>query len=346
MAAAVALLLAATLLVSLALPLGAFADELDDARKGSVKVFVVTADKDRITGGSLRAYQVASRTDGAYVPLPGYERCGLDLGKSEFTKEDAETVSAFVSANDAQYVTSPVSETGTAFFGELGQGLYLIAQNEKAPGFLPIVPFLVLVPAVIDGRIVYDVTCSPKPVEREPDCEIPLIAEKQVTNAKTAKAPADTPFSFVLTPEKKGQPMPAGSDGTLDPETGAITVTRKGPGEVDFGKFGFMKADAGKTYVYTLREIKGTAQNYKYDTTIFTVTVSVTAEGDAVKCEMTLKDEGGKAYNKAVFHNTYSDPPPSVPSTGQLWWPAAVLAALGLIFMIAGLASFRRRERV
>ena len=313
---------------------------------GSITVKVVTSSGEIIPDGTLRAYFVASLSAQGYFSLtPDFAGCGLDLTQREFTEDDVAPVSGFASSNAVPYAVAAVDDAGQAVFGELKQGIYLIAQDLAPQAYLPILPFFVLVPTFTDGAAEYNVTCSPKPVDRAPDLTVPFTAEKDVLCKSGVTPPADTPFSFVLTPEQVGQPMPKSAENAPSAVTGALTVTRKGAGTVDFGSFAFTKADAGKTYVYRLRELKGSALHYTYDATVFTVSLhlSLDEKGNLV-CRRIVTDEGGKLYDEIIFSNEYDQGPPDIPRTGQLWWPVFALAGAGALLTIAGLWRRKRGE--
>ena len=202
-----------------------------------------------------------------------------------------------------------------------------------------------MVPEVTDGGYNYDVDCYPKPVTERGAIELEIAAEKKIIN-RGGTAPADTPFSFILTPEKADQPMPKTDNAQIDPRTGASVVTRKGAGTVSFGTLPINKQDIGKTYRYTIHEVKGTAQYFSYDVSVFTLTIAVTDAGDGEpKAAVAIIDENSKAVDHAVFTNIYEPPEkPEIPRTGQLWWPVVALAFFGLLLIILG-AGRRRSAR-
>ena len=309
---------------------------------GSITVTVVTSGNEIIPGGTLRLYYVAALSEaGAFSLNPAFADSGLDLKKAQFTKEDSDSVCAYAERTNAPYTTAAVDNSGEARFKDLANGLYLIAQDETAQGYLPILPFLVLMPTIKDGAAIYNVACSPKPVDKVPALSIPLIAEKEVLSLKDSKAPSDTPFTFVLTPAASGQPMPSGAAAGASSQS----VTRKGAGSVDFGVFNFTEADAGKTYVYTMKEVNGGALHYTYDTTVYTITYELYMdENGQLACRRTATDEGGKLLDEIVFSNEYAPNYPDIPRTGQLWWPVAAMAAAGFVLVLAGLICRRKEE--
>ena len=341
----VPVLIALCMLLCVAVP--AFASGVEDpAAAGNITVSLTSADGKALAGGSLRAYQVASLEDGyTFAFTPAFSGCEIDLSKHEFTEADCDTVIAFVEENHTPASkTAAVSEEGTAAFASLPLGMYLIAQDVAAEGYNPILPFLAVVPEMIDGVANYDVKCAPKSVEKTPDLSVPLTVEKKVISVNGNTPPSDTPFSFVLVPAEKGQPMPKNAQYNLSPD-GSLTVSRNGGGTVDFGSIAFTAADAGKTYVYSLREVKGAALYYTYDTSVYQISLRVYKdEKGALQCEFSAQDEGGKAYDDIVFNNTYNNDNPDIPRTGQLWWPVFALAGAGAVLTLAGLWRRRRGE--
>lgn len=84
-----------------------------------------------------------------------------------------------------------------------------------------------------------------------------------------------------------------------------------------YGKILFSKLnikEAG-TYVYTIKELNGGAEGYTYDTTVYTVTVTVKDGGEGIfVVDMVYTDENG-TVEKAVFENVYDY---KVPQTNDL----------------------------
>ena len=139
--------------------------------------------------------------------------------------------------------------------------------------------------------------------------------------------------------------MPQSADNPQLDADGALTITRKGAGTVNFGRFAFTAADEGKTYVYTLRELKGTALYYTYDTSVYKISLRIYRDEQGnLACSRTIADENGKAFNDIVFSNKYDPDEPDIPRTGQLWWPVFALAGAGAVLTLAGLWRRRRGE--
>ncbi len=321
-------------------------DAAETERVGCVTVNVLTSDGEIIPGGTLRAYCVATISeDGRYDFTPEFSGCDVDFSKTEFTQEDSNAVAAFAEAHSVNFAVAEVDNTGKVCFSDLKQGVYLISQDTTPSGYMPIVPFIVMIPTLENGATIYDVTCTLKPVDKAPNLMLPFTVEKDVISRGSGTAPTDTPFSFTLTPDKPGQPMPKNTDFTPDPVTGAITVTRRGAGTVDFGSFGFTMADADKTYIYHLRELKGTALYYTYDTTVYTVSLHLFVdEKGLLKCDRSIIDEGSKVFENIVFNNEYNSDKQNIPQTGQLWWPVFVLMGAGVLLIVMGLWRIRKED--
>ena len=324
----------------------------DLSKECSIVVHLFTFDKEPVTDGSAMLIQVAELTEGEegqyYKQNAGFGDLGFDPVEERFEDDTAEKLEKVAVQNDVPYTTAPFAEDGTAVFKGLVPGLYLLIQTEAVlesytamPACLALVPE---VPAFTeDGEYDYDVDAFPKPVTKIPPIEIEFTGEKVIA-CESGNAPADTPFSFILTPETADQPMPRIADAAIDPKTGATVVTRYGAGAFTFGKVAYDLTDIGKTYVYTIREIQGTEANYTYDKTVFTITVSITANKDGEpQAAVSVVNDSAKPAQNVKFTNTYN-PPPSIPQTGQLWWPIAVLGVVGLALIVFGVVRRRRNK--
>ena len=140
-----------------------------------------------------------------------------------------------------------------------------------------------------------------------PPIEIdPPIIEKVVEGEN---AP-ETEFTFLLRGEN-GAPMPQGSDGS----TKTLTIT--GSGEVEIGTFSF--ASPG-IYTYTVSELNTGAEGWTYDSTVYTLTFTVTLEDGALHASYTLT-KAGEAADKARFVNRYAPvEPDTVEISGTKTW--------------------------
>lgn len=188
-----AVLAALTLLVWCAAP--AFALEVVDlSRTGSIKVSLYDSEtSEAVGGGTLTLYRVAKvQKDNAnlsFVYTNGFEDCGVELGdlsEGELAGRLAEKIAA-----TAESTTVEISDFGTAEFGDLEVGLYLVVQTTAAENYNVINPFLVSVPIQENGSYVYDVDALPK----------------VGTAAKKTPEPPDTPDT-PDTPDKPDEENP------------------------------------------------------------------------------------------------------------------------------------------
>ena len=104
-------------------------------------------------------------------------------------------------------------------------------------------------------------------------------------------------FSFELQ-GLDGAPMPAGS-------TEGKAVAKNGAdGTISFGGISYDKAG---TYVYTMREVAGSSSGVAYDSTAYTVTVTVTDDGrGALQASHAITRDGQPVADKdTVFTNSY-----------------------------------------
>jgi pilin isopeptide linkage protein len=325
---------------------------VDLQRRGSVQVLVRDSKGEPLPGGTLRIYGVASLKEKKgsleFEITDAFSGCGKTSDDLFSDQSCAEDLVAYVEKAKPASLASAENKNGTVTFSQLLPGAYLVMQTESVPGYETMLPFILILPQLIDNEVIYDVTAKAKPVEPLPPGQTVIIAEKKVTVLSGA-APKDTLFSFVLTSETSGSPLPENTDAVYDKKNGTMTVSRTGEGTVKFGPLNFTAADVGKTYEYSIREVKGTASHYTYDTAVYYLTINVISAdgGKTIIVTNTLKDANGKRVSSAVFQNSYNggETPPEIPRTGQLWWPVLVMLPAG--FLLAALGVFcLRRERM
>lgn len=204
-----AVLAALTLLVWCAAP--AFALEVVDlSRTGSIKVSLYDSEtSEAVGGGTLTLYRVAKvQKDNAnlsFVYTNGFEDCGVELGdlsEGELAGRLAEKIAA-----TAESTTVEISDFGTAEFGDLEVGLYLVVQATAAEDYNVINPFLVSVPIQENGSYVYDVDALPKvgtaakktpePPDTPDTPDTPDKPDEENPNTPAAPGP-DNPDGWVL----------------------------------------------------------------------------------------------------------------------------------------------------
>lgn len=207
-----AVLAALTLLVWCAAPAVAL-EVVDLSRTGSIKVSLYDSEtSEAVGGGTLTLYRVAKvQKDNAnlsFVYTNGFEDCGVELGdlsEGELAGRLAEKIAA-----TAESTTVEISDFGTAEFGDLEVGLYLVVQTTAAENYNVINPFLVSVPIQENGSYVYDVDALPKvgtaakktpePPDTPDKPDTPDTPDKpEEENPNTPAAPGpDNPDGWVL----------------------------------------------------------------------------------------------------------------------------------------------------
>ena len=161
---------------------------------------------------------------------------------------------------------------------------------------------------------------------------VPVIIDPPVKKIVKGNPSKDETFTFQMKAVTEGAPMPAGA------KDGVLTMDIVGAGEKEFGEAEITKAG---TYVYEISEIDGKNENYKYDTTVYTLTVVVEeqADGTQVKLVKTETIEGGDG--QIVFTNTYTEPPVKTGDT-TIVMPYIVIGISALVLLI--MLLFRTRK--
>lgn len=335
----------------------------DLTQKGSITIKMVTKEGEPAGGGEMTVYQIAEVVvDNGFVfsPLSGYE--GLDIDMSEaaaLSADDAQKAAAYVANNGLSGKAVAIGDDGLGKLTGLDLGLYLVVETKKAPGFRPVLPFLMTIPYDQDGKYQYDVTSEPKmtPERMEPLVIVDPPVEKII---KGKNAPADTKFQFEFKSLDSSNPMPVNAKGSVDKGGPVVSQTADtivlqvvGAQSIEVGDITF--TEAGE-YCYQIRELNTGEKNYKYDDTVYWSRFEIVEDGgDLVLKEYLIKigDANGKEYYRGTdmqaatftFTNEYEPPetpPPHLPQTGQLWWPVALLLAAGAVCVAIGVYRKRR----
>lgn len=127
----------------------------------------------------------------------------------------------------------------------------------------------------------------------------PAVSDPPVKKVIAGDTPeTDSAFTFVLAAEDSSSPMPSGSS------RGTKTVTFAGAGSYEFGNITFTEPG---TYVYHIREEDTGAEGYTCDTSVCTLTYTVTEdkENNRLVCERTVTKDGTET-DAIVFVNTYT----------------------------------------
>ncbi len=165
-------------------------DVPDEDRLCSVTL-VMNYRGDPVGGGSLSIYRVGEvvEDDGNYsfAPTGDFADCGETFNDLE-DAELAVRLKRFAERNSIAAVsTRKIGSDGKVSFDKLPIGLYMIVQNQAAPGFKNIAPFLISLPYMEDGKYQYDLLAEPKTeLEPKPD-------EDPDPTPETPPAPEDDP---------------------------------------------------------------------------------------------------------------------------------------------------------
>ncbi len=136
----------------------------DTTRKGSITVTVKEFDGTPVCGGSLELIYIADLVEGGYEFTDALKDCGISLENLN-DGELPEQISGEITKRGIQGTVQDLGDLPTTTYSDLKVGLYLMRQKVNAPGYYDIEPFMICVPMMVDGEWVYDVECSPKPLE-------------------------------------------------------------------------------------------------------------------------------------------------------------------------------------
>lgn len=171
-----------------ALPITAFAQDLDFNQRGSIRVTLLEKNRTSpIAGAELSVFHVAtvalnSSGNLSYNYTGPFKDCGAALDDPEL----AIKLEQFLNAHPVTAIKAVTDSQGTAVCTDLPLGLYFIKQTNTVEGFAPCKPFLVTVPLLIDGVYQYNVEASPKTEASK----LTSITIKKVWNTgETSKTP-------------------------------------------------------------------------------------------------------------------------------------------------------------
>lgn len=153
----------------------------------------------------------------------------------------------------------------------------------------------------------------------------------------------------------KDMPMPPGS---ID---GVKIMDIEGAQEFGFGVVRYLKEGV---YVYRISEIDMGDKDYTYDRTVYTLTRVIGKKDGKLTVEDTVEMDSS-TVEQMQFENTYTDPgpnadpdkptpppgptpedpKPTLPQTGQLWWPVPFLLILGMLLLGAGIVRWTGKTK-
>ncbi|MBQ3339174.1 MAG: hypothetical protein IJG82_06240, partial [Atopobiaceae bacterium] len=159
---------------------------------------------------------------------------------------------------------------------------------------------------------------------------LPVSIDPPVKKVVEGNPQTPATFTFQMKALTDGAPMP---DGSAD---GIKTVAITGTGSYEFGDIVYT---APGKWEYEVSELNGGVENYTYDSTKYTITVTVSedADGDGY-LDKDVVITGGNG--EIVFTNVYKPP---VPKTGDATPQAGMLALAAAV--VTGIAAFGARRR-
>lgn len=194
------LALAAALMVGLfASAQPAYAAE-DDATLTLVVTHEEKGVQNAIPGAEFTAYKVAELDAGNnYQLVSPFDSESVDFNKQLTAKEAAAAAKSMAKIVDDKGVKGQAAITGaegTAYYGVLDKGVYLLVQTgskDAAMKYYVMDPFLVNVPQMQNGEVVYDVVAAPKPeLKPEPKPQPKPEPDKSKSTSTTPKSSPKT----------------------------------------------------------------------------------------------------------------------------------------------------------
>ena len=146
-------------------------------------------------------------------------------------------------------------------------------------------------------------------------------------------------FAFSLAAENPSQPMPAGSI------NGVKTIQIFGSGQGEFGTWSY---DNPGVYRYTVREENTGLEGYTYDTTVYTLTDTITVDNGQLVLNRVITNDQNRQVTNYPFINTYYVKPVEGPKTGDGTNTPLLLGLLGSGAALAAGATlylFMKRKR-
>lgn len=295
-----------------------------DLTRGTSLTLTYRAGRTPISGAWFGIYRVADADEtGELHRTDTFEPFDIDIrGKNdEAWRALALTMESYVLRNDL----TPLDSGKTDKFGELTfpaqkktlrAGLYLVIGERHAQGgyYYDAEPFLVMLPTqdLDKNEWVYDVQASVKSDRTE------IPEEPDTVTRKVLKVWDD--------------------DGYEADRPKEITVELLRNGKV----YDTVKLNTRNNWRYTWDDLDADARWTVSEQTPEGYSVSITREGITFVVTNTRKpDRPGTPSTPARPGNSGGSS--TLPQTGVLWWPVGMLTALGLVFVILGVLSGKRR---
>ena len=139
------------------------------SRTGSIQIIYKgrnSSDKEvTLSGAKFSIFPIQYMKNAELVWEDGFKDSGISLQdtSAEAREKQAKQLFAFAKENDISSLMQETDSLGRTSFGELDEGIYLIAQIGNAESGTDIfAPFLVNIPSEINGNVEYNVTIEPK----------------------------------------------------------------------------------------------------------------------------------------------------------------------------------------
>ncbi len=168
-----------------------------------------------------------------------------------------------------------------------------------------------------------------------------LEIEKKYAGDKPEK---DETFDFTLKAVNTvddGSYVKGSEDKIVSGDLWKVSIT--GEGKTTFSEIEYCKAGV---YTYELTEVSGSAENWIYSTSKWIATVTVTDKDGSLETEVKYECEEETRADRAVFTNTYDNPPPPPPTGDQTHMLRYILLmAISMFLLVFMLFGYKRTRR-
>lgn len=303
------------LLMLFVFPFSAFAAESDKNASLAISYF----HEDRaVSDVTFHIYRVA---DEAYQPVGAYAIYPVELKglSSEELGAAASTLAAYTARDGIAATRSDITNPyGYLKFDDLQTGVYLVVGEIHIEGntvYSPL-PFLATLPSFdADGKALYDITAAPKDdmwqTEETLERSVKKVwSDKGYENAR----PAQITVQLLKDGEVADEVLLSNANNWsyswsgLAPDSVWMVVEKEVPDD----------------YTVTVKQ----------QGTVFTITNTYVVT-DVTPPTSNPSGVGG---------GTGSTPPPTLPQTGQLWWPVPILLFAGALMLLIGASLSRRSD--
>lgn len=162
------------------------------ASTGSITVTFID-DREIITDGEVIIYHVAdvnvSDEEYIYQYTDEWKSCGILL-KDVQSAAFAEQLEIYAKEQKIYGKKIPLDDKGSVRFTELQDGLYLVGQSVESKGYCPIKSFLLTIPVIENGEMIYNVEAFPK---MEPETDKPDEENVPEDSEEPKKQPTKLP---------------------------------------------------------------------------------------------------------------------------------------------------------